>query len=324
MPLFTQQQKTFLARHWRRQLEPLSAKVRAWELKHVDTYLHGYRDFPWKGSFFDGLVGWSGANRTQQHRLTLWTKHHKHVSRQEWMVTNVRRTAGAALRLGKVPATVPTDGSVNPAVVLHLGCGTSALGPWIASLTQGSTVVNADFEQQCIEVSRTRWHPETVKAMIQAQEKHELSGVLPRPNDRILWGVADARSLPKDFIGRFDLVVEKGLLDSMLSGGVRQAALCMEEMAKTVRPAANGGGVVLVFSANEGDRLRELWEAVHSSEPWQVTYHGEVWRESGMFATSFRRPPQPEQAAEPAAEPAAESPAESATDVPKGPPPASV
>lgn len=316
MRLITQQQKTFLAFHWRKQLEPLTAKVRAWELKHMDTSLHGYRDFPWKHSFSDGLMGFSGANRTNQHRLMLWTKHYKNVNNQEWMVTNVRRTAGAVLRLGKVPATVPADGSRNPAVVLHLGCGTSALGPWIASLTQGATVVNSDFEQQCIEISRTRWHPETVKAMIQAQEKHHVSAVFPRPNDRMLWGVADARSLPRDFLGRFDLVVEKGLLDSMLSGGVRQAALGMEEMAKTVRPAADGGGVVLVFSAKEGERLGELWEAVHPDEPWVITYHGEVWRDSGMFATSFRRLPRPKPAPQPAAEPVAEP----ATDTSKGRP----
>jgi len=95
--------------------------------------------------------------------------------------------------------------------ILHVGCGTSTLGPLLAE--RGHHVTNIDFEESCLEMSRAL-HPDSWSAH---------SGTCE-------WLVHDAARLPAEWTGRFDVVLDKGGLCAVLFGGGQAAATVVREL----------------------------------------------------------------------------------------------
>eukprot|EP00908_Phaeocystis_cordata_P011103 Transcript_21943.p2 GENE.Transcript_21943~~Transcript_21943.p2 ORF type:complete len:222 (+),score=37.09 Transcript_21943:116-781(+) len=104
--------------------------------------------------------------------------------------------------------------------ILHLGCGTSALGPLLAA--DGFSVVNVDYDQSAIEAARGRFEPER----------------WARRGGSCEWQCGDMRALPADWTGRFDAVVDKGGLCAAIFAGEAHAASACREAARCL--AAQG------------------------------------------------------------------------------------
>jgi len=101
--------------------------------------------------------------------------------------------------------------------VLHLGCGTSRLGFALAAL--GCDVTETDASDKAIEALMAK--------TAASASLNDGKGV-----GNLRWKVCDATALPQEWSSSFDLIVEKGLLDSLQFGGVGMLAETLREVAR--------------------------------------------------------------------------------------------
>ena len=114
--------------------------------------------------------------------------------------------------------------------VLHLGCGTSALGPLLAE--QGHVVVNVDYDRGCLEAASAQVgsRPEWARHRVAAGEGGELWR--HRGGGTCEWLLHDMCALPAHWSGRFDAVVDKGGLCAAIFAGEAYAAAACREAAR--------------------------------------------------------------------------------------------
>lgn len=118
--------------------------------------------------------------------------------------------------------------------VLHVGCGTSSLGPFIAQEI-GVHVHNLDSSVNAIEAAR-------------ADRGH---------SSLCSWAVGDATALRK-VEQTYDAVIDKGLVDSLLHGGAYMAASYIQGAADVLAP---GGTLVSVSDELHAESRLELMRA---------------------------------------------------------------
>ncbi|CAM9137178.1 unnamed protein product [Scytosiphon promiscuus] len=157
--------------------------------------------------------------------------------------------------------------------LLHVGCGTSGVGPKIAqepSLLPLIHVTDSDSSPSALMLMRRR------HAALQNYACHE------------------GNALDLDFPdGTFDAIVDKGTLDALLCRSVEDAHLMVAEMHRILRK----GGVYFQISAEDPDARLELLAECGSSakggrvregrarDPWSRSFFKELGEgaESGYF-----------------------------------------
>ena len=128
----------------------------------------------------------------------------------EWFVSATAAARALAPRL-------PRAGRI-----LHLGCGTSRLGPLLAA--RGFDVTNVDYDESCLVAARTHAAP-------LAAEWAAVGGACE-------WVRHDMRELPSSWTSRFDAVVDKGGLCAAVFAGEAHAAAACREAARCCTPKA--------------------------------------------------------------------------------------
>lgn len=116
---------------------------------------------------------------------------------------------------------------------LHVGCGTSLLGAWLAQHA-GMDVVNVDSSAAAI-------------ASMQSEHGGRVEGCV--------WELADVEALPERHRGAYDLVVDKGLLCAALFGGSAVAARILSSCVAALR---EGGGALVQVTEDPPERRLEL------------------------------------------------------------------
>ena len=138
-------------------------------------------------------------------------------------------------------------GSSGGCRILHLGCGTSTLGPLLAE--QGHAVVNVDYDRGCLEVARAQFADATTAA-----ERAEWA----RRGGSCEWLLHDMCALPAHWGGTFDAVVDKGGLCAAIFAGEAHAAAACREAARCSAPHAS-----MHYITDDAPELRvELLRAV--------------------------------------------------------------
>ena len=148
----------------------------------------------------------------------------------------------------------------KPKKVLEVGCGDVALGVDLASdlvKMQGVSAKLLVDEISCIDYSEI-----VVKTLIDKQSKeHDGSSSTLQASFHSL----DARSLPHA-PNTFDLVLEKGTLDAMLSDQKEGKKNCIQIVKEMARVTNIGGSILLVshLNANEPNGMSWLEDVVFS------------------------------------------------------------
>ena len=106
--------------------------------------------------------------------------------------------------------------------ILHVGCGTSRLGPLLAA--RGFDVTNVDYDESCLVAARTQ-------AASLAAEWAAAGGACE-------WVRHDMRELPSTWSSRFDAVVDKGGLCAAIFAGEADAAAACREASRCCAPHA--------------------------------------------------------------------------------------
>jgi len=143
------------------------------------------------------------------------------------------------------------------AEVLILGCGTSPLAEQILAEGLASSVTCVD---QCGEL---------VEALSQ---KHQDKA------EKLKFEALGANKLPQDWAGRFDVVVDKAMLDCIIAGrqGTQQAQAVLQAASATLK---SGGRYVCVSHAGPMQRLPLLGSARSQDQDlsqefnWRVSCH---------------------------------------------------
>lgn len=149
-------------------------------------------------------------------------------------------------------ALVPELAGLPPhAVVLHLGCGTSAWGPRLARLT-GAFVLDSDVDADLMARLR-RGHINGERGG-SGGEFGDVVAAPPSAGGCLGWAALDAAALAVR-PGCADVVLDKGVLDA-LSAGQGGAA----RVRAAVASACAAGGCLVAVSANAGALLRLLTE----------------------------------------------------------------
>ena len=178
----------------------------------------------------------------------------------------------------RVNAIVDTNETNNQADVLHstmrrpkrvleVGCGDMPLGTALVLdllSMQANSQVDANSiveEVTCIDYSGT-----VVQSLIEkADHKHNTSPVdgvqqqsakssSLQPTFRAL----DARSLPFQS-NTYDLILEKGTLDAMLSDKVEGLSNCIQIVKEMARVACDGGAILIVSHLNANEPKGMVW-----------------------------------------------------------------
>ena len=151
----------------------------------------------------------------------------------------------------------------KPRKVLEVGCGDMPLGSELAAdlaTMQQDTGISANLlvnKITCIDYSEI-----VVKSLIEKQaKKHNSSPLTVQVNFDSL----DARSLPYS-PNTYDLVLEKGTLDAMLSDQEEGKQNCISIVKEMARVTGIGGSILIVshLNANESKGLKWLEDVVSS------------------------------------------------------------
>ena len=147
----------------------------------------------------------------------------------------------------------------TPKKILEVGCGDVPLGAELASDilnmsketgTAANLVVN---EISCIDYSEI-----VVKTLIEKQKKEDSSSTL-----QVSFDALDARDLPYA-ANTYDLVLEKGTLDAMLSDQKEGIHNCIQIVKEMARVTNDGGSILIVshLNANEAKGMGWLEDVV--------------------------------------------------------------
>ena len=152
----------------------------------------------------------------------------------------------------------------RPKRVLEVGCGDAPLGPSLAfELTsmQSDTGVGAECvveEVTCIDYSEV-----VVKSLIEKQKRKQKQNS-PSATDgtintlRPTFQALDARSLPFSS-NTYDLVLEKGTLDAMLSDEQEGRSNCITIVKEMARVTNEGGAILIVSHLNANEEKGMGW-----------------------------------------------------------------
>ena len=132
--------------------------------------------------------------------------------------------------------------------VLHVGAGTSALGPALAADGVGE-VVNLDADADACRLAEGAWRAR--------------GGARARACS---WHAGDARDLPARWSGRFDAAVDKGTTDALVFAGGGDAARALREIGRCLRP---GGELWMITDDPPEDRVELLRDSLPQ---WAVSF----------------------------------------------------
>ena len=189
---------------------------------------------------WDRLFAGPGA-RPELHTKAFWDKYYASQETLEWYVD--AETAGAAI-------LDTLDSEATQRSVLHVGAGTSSLGVWLGEqLGPQTQVVNVDICSTAVKAMRRKY-------------PHQ-KWILTEALDRTDFGFAE----------EFDLVIDKGCLDAVISGGARDTAKflygCVKHMAQR--------GMLLQISADPPDNRLELLRAAFPlSYGWEIKWKSNI------------------------------------------------
>ena len=163
--------------------------------------------------------------------------------------------------------------------VLHVGCGSSVLGEFLAeNFANVAQVVNLDNDQETVQAMQKRW------TKFCGQRRYD-----EQMRDRMKFIALDMcqESIPQ-MDGSFDLVLDKSTLDCLLCSD--KGASCL--LSETHRLLDPKDGVYLLISFHHMDMLRPLLQDCPGTD-WNLT-HSVVYRHVetlGACATSRDGPP---------------------------------
>merc|ERR1719296_159080 len=188
--------------------------------------------------------GWGGDANARFPGRGYWDELHAGAGAQEW---------GGGHGLSRLAARLhrARGGTPSPRA-LHLGCGTSGLGAALAA--RGWQVTNADFSEPAVAL---------------LAELDSLGLLAPVPRGRVAsdFAVCDALAPPACWEAAFEVVVEKGLVDTLLFGGQASEALGRAAAyARAVEQVLRPGGCFLQLSDAPVVLRRELFETIWGSE----------------------------------------------------------
>lgn len=172
--------------------------------------------------------------------------------------------------------------------VLHLGCGTSSLGPLLAE--RGLCVVNVDYDRSCLDLARAQsapraalwaaaggsceWHHHDMCALPQCHGQAAKVPLLIRSDSESMHAPSCLRCIAirclsahssvvclaitcRDWSAQFDAVVDKGGLCAAIFAGDHPAAAACREAARCCAPHA---------------RMHYI-----TDDPRQVEWHKRFW-----------------------------------------------
>jgi len=154
----------------------------------------------------------------------------------------------------------------KPKLVLEVGCGDKPLGTSLASdLTSMQSVTGFGAQHVVKEVTCIDYSEIVVQSLIEEQKKEQEKEQSSESKDgestdnlRATFQALDARSLPFPS-NTYDIILEKGTLDAMLSDeeeGVSNCILIVKEMA---RVTSEGGAILIVSHLNASEPKGMGW-----------------------------------------------------------------
>lgn len=204
--------------------------------------------------------GWGGGVNAEFPHPPYWRRFYESAAERSGCATFEWGAGGEGLAVQRLAARLRRASPAAPVKALHAGCGTSALGAALAA--QGWQVTNCDF---CEEAVGTLAELESLGLLSCAR----------RGGGRSEYAVGDILAPPAAWHGAFDVVVEKGLSDTILFGDGPDAALDRAvRYAAAVDALLRPGGCLLQASDAPTDmRLEMLRAAWARSGSWRVEVH---------------------------------------------------
>lgn len=151
------------------------------------------------------------------------------------------------------------DGFPPESRVLVLGCGSSSLGEQL--FAEGHVVTNVDVCEPIVrKMSERQSMPKDGTASAAPSSKKGAKAASPEPppvaDDRppMQYEVADAQGLPQDWANRFDVVIDKAMLDAVACGhdGWKSCAAVLQSVSAVLKPSTG----VYICVSHAGPKLR--------------------------------------------------------------------
>lgn len=131
--------------------------------------------------------------------------------------------------------------------VLMVGCGTSLIPEQLLTDGLASSIMCVDQCAELIDVLREKY----------------------KDKEAFQFEAVDAAKLPEEWAGKFDIVIDKAMLDAVISSG-RQGRLKAEDILKSISAVLKSSGrYVCVSHARPGQRV-PLLSSFTKESPWEV------------------------------------------------------
>lgn len=166
--------------------------------------------------------------------------------------------------------TDPSNMTVErPKKVLEVGCGDVPLGSSLVSdLTSMQSATGHGATEIVSEVLCIDYSEIVVEKLEKEQAEKEKAAAAKEDKDvqeqlyekiQTSFQAMDARSFPKDWDNTYDLILEKGTLDAMLSDEEEGISNCIKIVKEMARVTSEGGAILIVSHLNASESKGMGW-----------------------------------------------------------------
>ncbi|KAL9181879.1 hypothetical protein ACHAXT_012222 [Thalassiosira profunda] len=160
------------------------------------------------------------------------------------------------------------DANHRPKRILEIGCGDKPLGaPLAADLDSMQSKIGIDATAVVEEILCVDYSEIVVQSLVEAQKREQANstegGDSRQPTQdanklQPTFRALDARSLPLPS-DSYDLILEKGTLDAMLSDEAEGLTNCVQIVKEMARVTAEGGAILIVSHLNANEPKGMGW-----------------------------------------------------------------
>ena len=161
----------------------------------------------------------------------------------EWFIDDDAASDLVAKKCREMFASSSSSSTPQQLRMLHVGCGTSALGTEVVRKMHpfAPQVFEVDYEASCLDAAQLR-----ARALLEKESISCLS-----------WFQADARRLPRQWNNQFDVIVDKGTLDAMVFAGQKEkGATSVKSYASEIRRVSRPSASLYLQFTDEGPETR--------------------------------------------------------------------